>query len=249
LKLIVPVSWKKKGDIMKITRCLSFTFSVVMLISFSFGVVEAMKYELPAVSPGDFVSVIDNRYLPLLPGTTLVYQPVGEDNVLNTVQVTSAVKVILGVTCTVVHDWETEDGKLTEDTYDWYAQDKYGNVWYFGEDTKAYLPDGSVSTEGSWEAGVDGATAGIVMLADPKPGLSYRQEYYEGVAEDMGKVLRLNVGVSIARGHFAGCLKTKEWTPLGPGVIEHKYYAPRIGLVLIEELKEKTVRVELVDVY
>jgi len=232
-----------------LTRCLSFAFSVVMLISFSIGVVEAMKYELPAVSPGDFVSVIDNRYFPLLPGTTFVYQPVGEENVVNTVQVTSAVKVILGVTCTVVHDWETVDGKLTEDTYDWYAQDKYGNVWYFGEDTKEYLPDGSISTEGSWEAGVDGATAGIVMLADPKPGLSYQQEYYEGVAEDMGKVLRLNVGVSIARGHFVGCLKTKEWTPLEPGIIEHKYYAPRIGLVLIEELKGKTVRVELVDVY
>jgi len=233
----------------RLIRCLSSTLAVAMLISFWIGVVEAKRYELPALNPGDFVSVIDNRYFPLVPGRTFVYQPVGEGNVLNTMEVTYAVKVILGVTCIVVHDWETVDGKLTEDTYDWYAQDKYGNVWYFGEDTIAYLPGGSFSTEGSWEAGVDGARAGIVMLADPRPGLSYQQEYYEDVAEDMGKVLRLNASVSIGLGDFAGCLKTKEWTPLEPGAIEHKYYAPGIGLVLIEELKGKTVRVELVDMH
>jgi len=149
----------------------------------------------------------------------------------------------------VVHDWETVNGELSEDTYDWYAQDNNGNVWYFGEDTTEYLDDGTTSKEGSWEAGVDGAEPGIVMLAEPIPGTSYRQEYYEGNAEDMGKVLRLNARVAVEYGDFDDCLKTKEWTSLDPGVIEHKYYAPGVGLVLVKELKGTTVRVELIDKY
>ncbi|MHC4911472.1 MAG: hypothetical protein ACYTE5_00510 [Planctomycetota bacterium] len=96
---------------------------------------------------------------------------------------------------------------------------------------------------------MDGATAGIVMLESPSPGISYRQEYYENVAEDMGKVLRLNVSVSVEYGDFEDCLKTKEWTGLEPGNIEQKYYVPEVGLVLVKELKEKTVQVELIDVY
>jgi len=138
-------------------------------------------------------------------------------------------------------------GYFDEDTYDWYAQDNDGNVWYFGEYTTAYLEGGTISHEGSWEAGVNGAEPGVVMLANTLPGLSYRQEYLAGVAEDMGKVLRLNAKVSIGYGDFVNCLETKEWSPLEPGVVEHKFYAPGIGLVLIEELKEKTVRVELVN--
>jgi len=229
----------------KALSCLTFVIVVMM----SIGTVNA---GLPTFSPKNFPKhpTIDNKYFPLEPGTTFLYEPFpNEENVLNIIEVTNQTETILGIKCIVVHDWETVNGELSEDTYDWYAQDKYGNVWYFGEDTIKYLEDGSISTEGSWKAGVDGAKPGIVMLADPIPGLSYRQEYYKGVAEDMAKVLRLNAMVSVEYGDFDECLKTKEWTPLDPGVIENKYYAPGAGLVLIEELKEKTVRVELIDKY
>ena len=226
----------------------------IMLISFLVRVVEARFYVLPGINPGDFVSFIDNPYLPLDPGTTFVYEAETADEfILNKITVTNETKEIIGVSCTIVYDVEWINNLLTEETYDWYAQDSSGNVWYFGEATTEYLYDDTgvligTSTEGSWEAGVDGATPGIVMLADPLPGISYRQEFYEGVAEDMAKVLRLNVSVSVDYGDFDDCLKTREWTPLNPGVIEHKYYAPGIGLVFIEELKGKTVKVELVDV-
>ena len=234
----------------KLIGFLSSTIALIMLLSFSIGVAEAKKYELPAINSDDFVTVINNPYFPLDPGTTFIYKPLDEDNVVDTMEVTFDTKEILGVTCIVVHDWETVDGELTEDTYDWYAQDKYGNVWYFGEDTTAFLDDGTISKEGSWEAGKNGAEAGIIMLADPIAGLSYQQEYSKDIAEDMAKVLRLDARVSLENGDsFEDCLKTKEWTPLNPGVIENKYYAPGVGLVLIEELKEKTVRVELVDKY
>jgi len=204
----------------------------------------------PVIDPADFVDVIDNPYLPLVPGTTFTYQAEMEDGVeVNEVQVTDETKVILGVVCTVVCDRVWADGVLTEGTYDWYAQDEDGNVWYFGEDTKEYDESGNViSTEGSWEAGVDGAKPGIVMEANPQPGDSYRQEYYEDVAEDMAKVLRLNASVSVPYGEFEDCLKTKEWTPLDRGVVEHKYYAWGVGLVLVTELKGKSVRVELVEI-
>lgn len=206
------------------------------------------------VIPDDFIDEngdpyeIDNLYLPMTPGTTFIYEAETEDGLeVNEVWVTSDTKEILEVTCTVVLDRVWLEGELTEMTYDWFAQDKYGNVWYFGEYTEEY-EDGEVSTEGSWEAGEDGAEPGIVMEADPQPGDSYRQEYCEDVAEDMGKVLRLNASVSVEYGDFEDCLKTKEWTPLEPGVVEHKYYAPGVGLLLVTELKGKTVRVELVDI-
>jgi len=235
--------------------------AVVMLIGFTGGAVEAKNFELPAFNSANFVSPMDNLYLPMALGQTYVYRAETEDELIrNEITATFGTKVILGVTCTVVHDVEwvsVDDGStwiLSEETFDWYAWDNYGNVWYFGEDTVAYLYDDEwnpigISTEGSWEAGVDGAEPGILMLAEPMPGLSYQQEYSEDVAEDMGKVLRLNASVSVEYGDFEDCLKTKEWTSLEPGEIEHKYYAPGIGLVFIEELKEKTLRVELIDIY
>lgn len=215
---------------------------------------------LPDFDPANFSSPQDNTYWPMAIGDTYHYEAEDEDGlIVNEITNTGAPKVILGVTCTVVYDVEWIDVEgiglvLTEETYDWYAWDNDGNVWYFGEATVEYLYDddwnllGS-TTEGSWEAGVDGAEPGVVMLADPQPGDSYRQEYYEGVAEDMGKVLALNASVSVEYGDYEGCLKAKEWTQLDTGHVEHKYYAPGIGLVFIEELKGKTVLVELVDIY
>src|SRR3954462_2004891 len=122
-------------------------------------------------------------------------------------------------------------GKLIEKTFNYYAQDKKGNVWYFGEDTREYKNGKVTSTKGSWEAGVDGAKPGIIMQAHPKVAQSYRQEYYKGEAEDMAKVLSLNESVTVPYGSFDRVLKTKEWTPLEPSYVEHKYYAPGVGQV------------------
>ncbi len=133
-----------------------------------------------------------------------------------------------------------------------------GNVWYLGEDTAEYCdrdhPDVVCSTEGSWTTGVDGATPGFLMLADPTPGTSYPQEFLAGEAEDMAKVLRTNAAVSLTFDNtidpdeYTGCLKTKEWSPLERGTVENKYYCPGVGLVLTRELKSGTVREELVNV-
>jgi len=258
---LVPTQKKRRFVMRKVMCCLTSAIAVVMLIGFSIGIVEAKCLEAQAVDPADFASSQDNTYFPMALETTYVYMAETEDELIrNEITITSDTEVIMGVTCIVVYDVEwvsIDDGItwiLTEATYDWHAWDNDGNVWYFGEDTLEYVYDDDwnflyTTDEGSWEAGVDGALPGIVMLADPMPGVCYQQEYYEGEAEDMGKVLKLNASVSVEYDDFDDCLKTKEWTPLEPGEIEHKYYAPGLGLVFIEELKGKTVEVELVDVY
>ena len=152
--------------------------------------------------------------------------------------------MILGIAATVVHDQVFLEGDLIEDTYDWYAQDRDGNVWYFGEDSRE-IEDGSVvSTEGSWEAGVNGASPGIIMLANPQSGMKYQQEFAEDVAEDMALVLNINKTIEIASGIYRGCLQTMEFTPLEPGHREHKYYYPQKGLIL--EASPRGGRLELV---
>ena len=251
----------------KLIRFLSSIIAVVLLLGFSVGAAQAGPCELPDFGSASFTDplTIDNPYWPLVPGTTFVYEPVpNEDNVVNTITVTSDYKTITvdskSIDCLVVLDVEeiyVEDlGEwfTIEETYDWYAQDDGGNIWYCGENTIEYLYDEDwnlidASTEGSWEAGVDGALPGYLILAEPRPGVCYKQEYYEGEAEDMAKVLRLNAKVSLENGDsYEDCLVTKEWTKLEPGNVEHKYYAEDVGLVLIKELKEKSVRVELVDI-
>ena len=182
----------------------------------------------PHIDPADFTTIIDNKYFPLKPGTTFVYEGSGERDEF---AVTSDTKKVMGVECVVVLDEAWEDGKLIERTYDWHAQDKEGNVWYFGEDTKEYKNGKVVTSKGSWEAGVDGAKPGIIMQAHPNVGQSYRQEYYPGEAMDMAKVLSLNESVAVPYGSFDHALETEEWTPLEPGLVEHKYYAPGVGFV------------------
>ncbi len=245
----------------RVIRYLILAITVVMLIGLSIGVVHAKCLEAQAINPADFESPKDNLYFPIpTVETTYVYQPKTDDEIIrNLITFTTATKEIMGVACTVVHDVEViwvDD--LTawvplEDTYDWYAWDNDGNVWYFGEYTEAYSYDEDwtlvdTSTEGSWEAGVDGALPGIVMLADPKPGVCYQQEYYEGEAEDMAEVLSLGESVTVPYGSFKNCLKTKEWTPLEPDVEENKYYAPGVGLVLEVAVKGGSGRVELISI-
>jgi hypothetical protein len=196
--------------------------------------------------PSGFVAQIDNPYLAFAPRRVFHYQSVTADGLeTSVVEVTNRNKRILGIAATVVHDQVYLDGALVEDTFDWYAQDQQGNVWYLGEDSKQIENGVVVGTEGSWEAGVNGATAGIIMLAQPKVGTQYRQEFAAGVAEDMAKVLDLSTTVQVNFGSFTGCLKTEEWTPLEPGVRESKYYKPGVGLVLELQPKGGGVRNEL----
>lgn len=204
----------------------------------------------PDIDPANFVEGVDNPYFPLVPGTTFIYEGETEDGTERIeVAVTSETKVVLGITCIVVRDTVWVDGELIEDTYDWYAQDKDGNVWYMGEDTKEYEDGLVVSSAGSWEAGVDGAQSGIIMEADPQVGDSYRQEYYAGEAEDMAEVLSLTESADIAYGSFEKLLMTNEWTPLEPGIAEHKYYAAGVGTVLEIQVEGGSDRVELVEIF
>jgi hypothetical protein len=187
---------------------------------------QEQKAYTPHINPAEFTTTIDNEYFPMKPGTTFVYAGKGERDEMT---VTHSTKKVMGVECVVVDDRAWEDGKLIEQTYDWFAQDKEGTVWYFGEDTKEYENGKVVSTKGSWEAGVDGAKPGIIMQADPKMGQSYLQEYYPGEAMDMARVLSLNASVRVPYGSFDRVLETKEWTPLEPGFFEKKYYVRGVG--------------------
>jgi hypothetical protein len=188
--------------------------------------------------------------LTLTPGTTFVYEGTKDgESQRDEVVVTQRTKVILGVTCAVVSDVATHDGKPLEATEDWYAQDKDGNVWYFGEDTKEYDEHGKVaSTEGSWEAGVDGAQPGIVMPAHPQVTDSYRQEFYQGHAEDMFWVLSLSQKIAVPYGSYRGALLTMEWTRLEPKVIDQKYYVAGVGLILETSASGPRERTQLVSV-
>ena len=186
----------------------------------------------PVISPVDFPTSmqIDNKYFALVPGTVFVFA----ENTGNVTEITvgSDKKTILGIDCVVVHDVvKTATGDLVEDTFDWFAQDKDGNVWYFGESTKAYQAGKSVSTAGSWEGGVNCALPGITMKASPRVGETYRQEYLAGVAEDKADVVSLTESITVPYGSFDNCLMTKDYTDLEPGAFEHKYFCPGVGQV------------------
>lgn len=204
----------------------------------------------PVVDPANFVSTIDHPYLSLTPGRVWVYEGKSEDGETERIEieVTPDTKAVMGVTTTVVREREWVNGDLVEDTFDWFAQDKDGNVWYFGEDSKEIENGEVVGTKGSWEAGVNGAEPGIIMKADPQVGDAYRQEYLEGEAEDMGQVLGLSDSVSIGLGNYQNCLKIKDWTPLEPDVVEHKFYSKEVGnLILEKKVAGESGQVELIE--
>lgn len=182
----------------------------------------------PPIDPSDFTTSIDNPFMPLVPGTRFVYEGAAERIV---VDVTHETRVVMGVTTVVVRDQAFRNGALIEDTFDWFAQDDAGNVWYFGEATTAVSNGVAGSTRGSWEAGVDGAQPGIVMLAAPVVGDTYRQEYLAGEAEDEARIVDLDESVTVPAGSYRGVLLTEDFTPLEPGRAEHKLYARGVGLV------------------
>ena len=201
------------------------------------------------LDPADFTAGSDNPYFPLEPRRQWTYQETDETGASVRVVVTVTTqtrKIANGVEARVVRDTVTEDGELIEDTLDWYAQDGEGNVWYLGEET-AEFENGELTTrEGSFEAGVDGALPGIIMPAEPEVGISYRQEYYEGEAEDNGAVLALGQQADVAQGHFDDVLLTADSITIEPDVLEYKLYAPGVGLVLALGISGGGGREELV---
>jgi hypothetical protein len=202
------------------------------------------------LDPADFTTRIDNPYWPMKPGSRWVYRETDSEGARQRVEVTVTRKtkrVANGIEARVVHDVVTENGAPVEVTDDWYAQDSEGNVWYLGEDTAEYENGKVATTEGSFEAGVDGAQAGVIMPADPQVGQSYRQEFYEGEAEDAAKNLSLDEQVEVPFGHFTGVLETAESNPLEPKVDEHKFFAKGVGPVLALTLSGGSDREELLS--
>jgi hypothetical protein len=201
------------------------------------------------IDPANFVDRIDNPYFPLEPGTVFRLWGATEDGIeRERVRVTDRIRMVMGVRTTVVEDVMKTDGKVSESTEDWYAQDREGNVWYFGEDTAEYENGRILNRNGSWEAGVDGALPGIIMSAQPRVTDSYRQEYYEGQAEDMFWVVATGETTSVPLGRFDDTLKVIEWTPLEPGIVVEKTYAPGVGLLSERALSGGRENVRLLEV-
>jgi hypothetical protein len=204
---------------------------------------------VPQLDPGAFRgTAITNQFFPLEPGAIYVYSVRdGSRTSVDSVIVTRDTKRIGGVTAVVVRDVVRRAGKLVEDTYDWYAQDTSGTVWYLGEATTSHEGK-KPSTNGSWEHGVDGANAGIIMRARPGVGAAYRQEYRKGVAEDMGRVVSVNDIATVPAGRYTGCITTEDWSPLEPETLERKTYCPGVGVVREITTKDGHEVVELVSI-
>lgn len=226
---------------------LSFTFGLLSLFGVASAAVAA-EYA-PEIDPKNFTTTIDNPYFTLTPGTTFSFRSQTEDGTeTQKMVVTNLTREVMGVTALVVWDRVWLENELIEETYDWYAQDTSGNVWYLGEESREYENGQVKNTHGSWEGGVDGALPGIMMQADPKVGDTYKQEFYSGVAEDMAEVVALNETVETPYGSFTDCLKTKDTTPLEPSVLEFKYYCPEVGMYVLEDAgdqKNKLIDVQL----
>ena len=199
----------------------------------------------PVIDAANFSDPIVNDYFPLVPGLMTVFEG-GDEHV--EVTVTDDTKVIMGVTTHVITDQVFVAGELQEDTIDWYAADNFGNVWYFGEQTAEYENGEIATTEGSWEAGVDGALPGIIMLADPQVGDAYRQEFYTGQAEDVARVYALDESVTVPNDTFDRILVTEDWSLLTPDVHERKWYAPNVGVVFEETISGGSGTLSLIDI-
>ncbi len=230
---------------------------IVALLLFLFVLVSCEKEEQrqidvnynPIINPENFVEGVTNVLFPLSPGTVFTYHSQTADGLETTVvTVLSEKKIIAGVNCTIVSDVVSIAGQVIEDTHDWYAQDKGGNVWYMGEDVSNYENGVLINHEGSFEAGIDGAKPGILVMAVPVLEMPYRQEYYFNVAEDWGKVIAKGVSVTTTYGTFSNCLKTADWNAIEPDApIEYKYYAPNVGLVK-EEVEGSSENVDLISI-
>ena len=221
------------------------------IVALAGGVAASSHGATPSVpAPAEFSTRVDNPWYPLEPGTTYVYRGVKDGRPSRDVfVVTHRTRKIDGVPCVVVQDRLYLSGHLGERTTEWFSQDRQGNVWYFGEDTAELDKSGHVTnTSGTWRAGVRGARAGIFMFARPKVGRSAQQEFYKGQAADHFQVVSLHAAVAVPYISSKQALLTKEWTPLEPGVIDHKYYLRGIGTVLEQTVKGGVERNELISV-
>jgi len=202
------------------------------------------------LNPADFTTKVDNPFFPLPVGAQWQIRVTDQEGTVQheVITVTDKTKRIAdGVEARVVHDVVSEGGKPVEITDDWYSQDADGNVWYFGEDTTE-IHDGEQDTSGSFEAGVNGADAGIAMLAHPSAGQTYREEYYKGHAEDRSRVLATEgQQAEVPFGHFRDVLLTEDYSPVEPNVLELKFYAKGIGQVLAQTVSGGSEREELLS--
>jgi len=203
----------------------------------------------PSIDPANFVAKVDNRFWPLEPGTGFHYVGTrGTTAQQDDEVVTHQTRRILGIAATVVRDTVSERGRPIERTLDFYAQDKQGNVWYLGEDSFEREHGRFVRASDSWRSGVGGAKPGIIMPANPRPGDSYRQEYYPpGQALDQARVLGRRGAVKVPYGTFARTLVTSEFSPLEPQT-EEKYYVAGVGEVLERVVKGHHEEFRLVSV-
>lgn len=204
----------------------------------------------PVIDPANFVVGISNPYTPFPPGAFRVYEKRTAEGVERIrVEVLPETRVIQGVTVTTLRDTVTLNGVLIEDTKDWLAQDRQGNVWYFGEIVQNFENGLLANLDGSFESGLNGAKAGFWSKAMPQVGETYRQEWALGNAEDVVEVVSLDARdtvVPFSQNGTGPVLKTLDTTPLSPGVVEYKYYVPGIGFAL--EVKPATgERLELID--
>lgn len=200
------------------------------------------------INPDDFMDAVTNPLWPMSPGTSWSFRVTEPDGsvVTNEVEVLTDKRLTDGVQATVIWDRVFRDGEMIEETWDWYAQDRSGNVWYLGEETYEYRDGERVCACGAWESGVDGALAGIMVPADPGVGDIYYQEYYQGVAEDTGEILAVNQDVTVPAGTYTGCMQVRDTTPLDVTVLEHKYFCPGIGPTLGVDVNGGNLREELV---
>ena len=223
---------------------------LLLLVPGVLALVTATAVPASSRSFGPHSERVTNPWFPLKPGTTYVYRGVKDGKPARDVYTVSrSVTTIDGVRCAVVDDRLYLAGRLAERTTDWYTQDRAGNVWYYGESTAELDAAGKVtSTQGTWQTGRDGAKPGIFMPARPRVGLSFRQEYYKGHAEDHFRVLDLNSSVQTPAASSTHALLTQEWTPLEPGILDHKLYVRGVGTVLEQTERGGDERDELVSV-
>jgi hypothetical protein len=228
-------SAKFLGGIKKMKWLINLLGSVSLIATLLISPSRAVLASTPEFDKNNFSDPlnIDNPYFPLKSETKFIFEGTTEDTpTSDEFVVKEETKTILGIKTRVIRDTAFEDGVLIEKTYDYFAQDDDGNVWYFGEDTAEYDPDGNVtSREGSWRAGVDGAEPGIVMEADPQVGDKYFQEQAGDIAQDQAKVLSVDESVCVPYGCFENVVETRDFTELEPDLVEHKYYAPNVGFI------------------
>ena len=215
-------------------------FLVATLLLVSFGCKKDTARQIdssysPDINPANFTNstIITNPYYPATPGKKYIYEGQTDEGFERVEeQRLNITKTIMGITCVISNFKGYVNDKLVEETWDWYAQDNDGTLWYFGEEVNNYNQNGTlIDHGGSWEAGVDGAQPGKIMPAHPQTAMKYREEYYFGHAEDQAEIIGTGLNETISLGTYNNCIKTKNWTVLEPDALENKIYAPGIGLI------------------